>query len=43
VHRKSKKTKDGRISYNINWPKFKLSEEVVREVTVQPSYGNILF
>lgn len=40
VHRQSKKTKDGCISYNIHFPKFKLGEEVVREVSVHPTYGN---
>ena len=41
VHRETKKTKDGRDSYHIHFPKFKLGEEVVREVSVQPTYGKL--
>jgi hypothetical protein len=43
VHRQPKKTKDGQTSYHIHFPKYKLGEEVVREISVQPTYGNILF
>lgn len=42
VHRQTNKTKDGRPSFNVTFPKYKLGDEVVREVTVQPTYGNIL-
>ena len=39
VRREKRTTKDGNIYYNVIYPKFKLGEEVVREVAVPPTYG----
>jgi hypothetical protein len=39
VHRKPKQTKDGKTYMHITYPKFKLGDEVVREVAVPPTYG----
>ena len=38
-----RKTKDGRTCYNISYPKYKIGEEVVREVSVIPTYGNHIY
>lgn len=40
VHRDTKLSKDGEKYYHITYPKFKLGEEVVREVASPPTYGN---
>ena len=42
VQRERKTTADGELYYNVIYPKFKLGEEVVREVAVPPTYGNAL-
>ena len=39
VKREPKKTKDGRTYYKVTWPKFKLGDEVVREVAVPHTYS----
>ena len=39
VLRQTKKTDAGKESYKVTYPKFKLGEEVVRELTVPPTYG----
>ena len=39
VQRKTQTTSEGEEYYKVTCPKFKLSEEVVREVAVPPSYG----
>jgi len=38
---KPKKTEDGKDYYKVTYPKFKLGEEVVREIAVPPTYGKI--
>ena len=42
VNRESKKSKDGLPYYHITYPKFKLGDEVVREIPVPPTYGKNL-
>ena len=42
VQRERKRTADGELYYNVLYPKFKLGEEVVREVAVPPTYGKAL-
>ena len=37
--RETKKTEDGKDYDKVSYPKFKLGEEVVREITVPPTYG----
>ena len=39
VQRETEIGKDGKPYYRVSYPKFKLGEEVVREVAVPPSYG----
>jgi hypothetical protein len=39
VHREPKKSKDGCTYYHVTYPKFKLGDEVVREIPVPPTYG----
>jgi hypothetical protein len=39
VHRKPKQAKDGKTYMHVTYPKFKLGDEVVREVAVPPTYG----
>ena len=39
---KQKKTEDGKDYYKVTYPKFKLGEEVVREIAVPPTYGKVL-
>ena len=41
VQRQKKTTKDGRKYFNVTYPKFSLGSEVVREVAVNQTYGNI--
>lgn len=40
LRRKTKKRKDGTTYVNVAYPKFKMGEEVVREVAEPPTYGN---
>ncbi len=42
VQRERQRTADGELYYNVLYPKFKLGEEVVREVAVPPTYGKAL-
>ena len=42
VHRETQISKKGEKYYQITYPKFKLGEEVVREVALPPMYGNYL-
>ena len=39
LNRETKMTKNGTPYYSVTFPKFKLGEEVVRNVPVAPSYG----
>lgn len=39
MRRKTKQRKDGRYYVNVTYPKFKMGEEVVREVAEPPTYG----
>lgn len=39
LHRERKISKDGEKYYAVTFPKFKLGEEVVREVAAPPTYG----
>lgn len=39
IKRDPKKTKEGYTYYHVTYPKFKLGDEVVREVPVIPTYG----
>lgn len=39
VKRGTKVNKQGKTIYRVTYPKYKLGEEVVREVTVPPTYG----
>lgn len=39
LHRERKVSKDGEKYYAVTFPKFKLGEEVVREVASPPTYG----
>lgn len=39
VQRETEIGKDGKPYYRVSYPKFKLGEEVVREVAVPPTYG----
>ncbi|XP_068701666.1 uncharacterized protein [Montipora foliosa] len=41
VHRDTQLTKDGEKYYRVTYPKFKLGEEVVREVVRPPTYGYV--
>jgi hypothetical protein len=41
IHRDCKKSKGGEKYFGVTYPKFKLGEEVVREVPVPPTYGKI--
>lgn len=41
VRRETQKSKDGEDYIRVNFPKYKLGEEVVREVTVAPTYGYV--
>lgn len=39
IHRETKLSKDGEKYIAVTYPKFKLGEEVVREVASPPTYG----
>ncbi|XP_067029941.1 uncharacterized protein [Acropora muricata] len=41
VRRERKKSKDGEDYLKVTFPKFKLGEEVVREIAVMPTYGYV--
>ena len=41
IHRETKLSKDGEKYYAVTYPKFKLGEEVVREVASPPTYGKL--
>lgn len=43
IHREPKKSKDGRSYYHVTYPKFKLGDEVVREIPVPSTYGESCF
>ena len=36
-------SKGGSVYYNVVYPKYKVGEDIVREVAVQPTYGELLF
>ena len=42
VQRERKRTATGELYCNVLYPKFKLGEEVVREIAVPPTYGKAL-
>lgn len=42
LKREMQKSKEGKEYYSVTYPKFKLGEEVVREVPVPPTYGNTI-
>ena len=42
IKRESRKTKQGDPYMKVSYPKFKLGEEVVREVAVPPTYGEFM-
>lgn len=39
LRRDPKQTKDGKTYMHVTFPKFKMGEEVVREIAEPPSYG----
>ena len=39
LNRRKRQSKDGKPYYNVTLPKFKLGDEVVREVAVPPTYS----
>ncbi len=39
IHRETQVSKDGKEYIRVTYPKFKLGEEVVREVASPPTYG----
>ena len=39
VGRTTRKTKDGKVYTKVTYPKFKLGEELVREIATSPTYG----
>lgn len=41
LHRDTQVTRDGKKYFRITYPKFKLGEEVVREVATPPTYGKL--
>ena len=43
VHRECQTSKDGTPYMKVTYPKFKLGDEVVREVAVPPTYGEYDF
>ena len=43
IKRETKKTNTGNNYYRVTYPKFKLGEEVVREVLVPPTYSKKTF
>ena len=42
IQRERKRTAEGELYYNVLYPKFKLGEEIAREVAVPPTYGKAL-
>ena len=40
VCRQTRKTKEGEPYIKVTFPKYKLGEELVREIAVAPTYGN---
>jgi len=42
VKRETQRDKDGKPYYKVTYPKFKLGEEVVREVAIPPTYGKYI-
>jgi len=42
VKRETQRDKDGKPYYKVTYPKFKLGEEVVREVAIPPTYGKCI-
>lgn len=43
INRESQTAKDGNVYVHVTYPKFKLGDEVVREVSVPPTYGEFSF
>ena len=43
LNRDTATTKDGNKCYKVVYPKYKLGEEIVREVPRPPTYGKIVF
>ena len=43
IHRDKQRTVDGEVYYNVQYPKFKFGDEIVREVAVPPTYGMLCF
>ena len=43
INRESQTAKDGNAYVHVTYPKFKLGDEVVREVSVPPTYGEFSF
>ena len=43
LQRETRTTKSGEKCYSVTYPKFKLGEEVVREVAVPPTYGKLYY
>ena len=41
VCRQTKKTKEGVPYFKVTFPKYKLGDELVREIAVAPTYGNV--
>ena len=39
VNHEERKAKDGKIYYNVTYPKYKFGEELVRTIAVPASYG----
>lgn len=39
LKRKPKTSKDGKVYFKVSYPKYKLGEEVVRHVSIIPTYG----
>ena len=39
IHRETQRTEEGEEYFRVTYPKFKLGEEVVREVASPPTYG----
>lgn len=42
VNRQTRKTKEGMPYMKVTYPKYKLGDELVREISVAPTYGNIM-
>ena len=41
VCRQTKKTKEGVPYFKVTFPKYKLGDELVREIALAPTYGNV--